>query len=305
MKFHPLADAFPLIDGDEFHQLVKDVREHGLLEHIVVHDGQILDGRNRWRACAEAGVEPVTREWSGECDHPALFVISQNIHRRHLSASQRGLIVKRHLLPVLEEEAAKRRGHGETAPGKPKTLTPETAGASGEATEQAARAAGVGKTTVKEAKAVDDADPALGDEVLAGKKSLGEAKREIRERDLGVNRVPMPMQRVVKEILRDVRQEENARRIVATATKLPTGELEALAERWDSGGDYDRSYVTTRLAQVKPPADPRANILSAVVRELKRAEGMFDDEWKPSLGQLAGRADEIRRGINQWRKDNA
>src|SRR5215831_19764997 len=50
MKFHPLANIFPLVEGPDFDELVADIREHGLHEPIVLHEGMILDGRNRLRA---------------------------------------------------------------------------------------------------------------------------------------------------------------------------------------------------------------------------------------------------------------
>ena len=46
-QFHPLANLFPLIEGDEFAALVEDVRANGLLVPIVLHEGMILEGRNR------------------------------------------------------------------------------------------------------------------------------------------------------------------------------------------------------------------------------------------------------------------
>lgn len=109
IPFHPLADLFPLIDGSAFDDLVSDVDENGLRELIVIHDGQILDGRNRYRAAVASGrMDPDTgayrskwslydgfREFGSEAedgDDPLKWVLSKNLHRRHLSESQRAMV---------------------------------------------------------------------------------------------------------------------------------------------------------------------------------------------------------------------
>jgi ParB-like chromosome segregation protein Spo0J len=94
-EYHSLADIFPLMDetGAEFTALVEDIKTHGLREPIVIHEGKILDGRNRYRACLAAHVAIKTREY--ERDDPLAFVISANQHRRHLKPSQSAMAAAR------------------------------------------------------------------------------------------------------------------------------------------------------------------------------------------------------------------
>jgi N6-adenosine-specific RNA methylase IME4/ParB-like chromosome segregation protein Spo0J len=90
LQFHVLANVFPLLEGEAFDELVADIREHGLHEAIVVYEGRILDGRNRYRACGAAGVEPTFTVYQG--DDPVAYVVSLNLRRRHLSESQRAMV---------------------------------------------------------------------------------------------------------------------------------------------------------------------------------------------------------------------
>jgi len=92
-KFHPLADMLPLVEGAEIDRLVADIIENGLLNPITRYQGQILDGRNRERACRAAGVEPRYVEFEGK--DPAAFVFSQNLARRHLGPSERAMVAAR------------------------------------------------------------------------------------------------------------------------------------------------------------------------------------------------------------------
>ena len=93
MRFHPLAEIFPLLQGQPFLDLVADIREHGLSEPITLLGGVILDGRNRYLACLEADVEPHFRTYEG--DNPTAFVVSLNLRRRHLDESQRAMVASR------------------------------------------------------------------------------------------------------------------------------------------------------------------------------------------------------------------
>ena len=180
MKVHPIADLFPLMEGESFRALVEDIRAHGQLEPIWLHsDGRIIDGRNRHQACRELGISPKTRVWRGS-GSLVEFVVSVNLQRRHLTASQRATVAL-DLMPILEKEARARQAHGGTAPGK--TLKGKIPGAlSGQARDQAAKVVHVDPTYVSAAKKLKQEDPALFGAVRSGEKTLLEAKRQLRDR---------------------------------------------------------------------------------------------------------------------------
>lgn len=92
LKNHPAADAFPMMDDARLAELRADIAANGQREQITLCDGMILDGRNRYRACVELGIEPETREYSGD---PWAFAWSMNGARRDLEATVRALIYKR------------------------------------------------------------------------------------------------------------------------------------------------------------------------------------------------------------------
>ena len=87
---HPLAGLFPMLPDEEIAELADDICTFGQRVPIMVLDGQVLDGRNRLAACRIADIEPAFELYEG--DDPFAFVLSHNLHRRHLTASQRAMV---------------------------------------------------------------------------------------------------------------------------------------------------------------------------------------------------------------------
>jgi hypothetical protein len=100
LQYHPIADLFPLMEGKEFDELVADIKANALRSKITLHEGMILDGRNRYRATLAAGHTPNKGHFhkyepAVPSDTPLNFVIRANLLRRHLTTEQkRDLLVK-------------------------------------------------------------------------------------------------------------------------------------------------------------------------------------------------------------------
>ena len=95
--FHPACSAFPEMPDAELNELAADIKANGLLSLILRWRGQILDGRNRLRACEIAGVEPKFKDVDDKLkDDAAVWstVYSLNLHRRHLTPKDRARLIE-------------------------------------------------------------------------------------------------------------------------------------------------------------------------------------------------------------------
>lgn len=157
-ELHPLSSLFPRLAGAEFDSLVADIAANGLREPIVLHDGMILDGGNRAAACTAAGVDPRYSEFSG--GNIVSFVLSANLHRRHLSPAQAAAIV------ASAQDWAKAQTHGgnrraDQVDSSPLETVAGRAAASGASTKTQQRADKVAKADPELAKAVGHGEVSL------------------------------------------------------------------------------------------------------------------------------------------------
>lgn len=198
LKNHPAADAWPMMDEERYAELRADIEMNGQREPITLCDGMILDGRNRYRACVDLGIEPLTRQYAGD---PWAFAWSLNGARRDLEATVRALIFKRcedgsakwvkRLAKIAEEgnrkkSAAAQEGRvGRAAAKSKQTLVAahddQRQKSGGKAVAREARAAEAKVSPATMARADQIAKrPDLEQKVVAGKMKPAEALREIR-----------------------------------------------------------------------------------------------------------------------------
>jgi hypothetical protein len=181
---HPLCTAFPPIDEQAFAELVDDVQQNGLREPIVLLDGQVLDGRNRYHACLQGGIEARFRAFgSDKADgtDPVAFVLSKNLRRRHLTASQQAAAVAK-----AQDWSAAHPAHRTQEAGT---------GAHLSTVADRASVSGVAERTQKDADLVAREAPELLDKVIAGEVSAKAAAQQVRaaraqENTVGVEGAP-------------------------------------------------------------------------------------------------------------------
>jgi len=251
LTHHPLAEIFPLMEGEEFDALVKDIEDNGLREPITLYEDKILDGRNRYRAVVKAKLQfklkdENFRPYTGS--DPLGFVVSANLHRRHLTESQRALIATNLVTTKL----------GDNQFNKP-----------GVTNKQAATMLGVSEATVKMAKDVAaKATPEIKEKVQKGELRLAAAKEVIKKPQ---EEQAAELNRIVKKREADKAAKEAAKKTGApTKSKLPEAnqkmqDVDDFSKKW-KGFDANQQRAFVEMHKVE---------LAAILGAIKEQEAMI------------------------------
>lgn len=170
---HPAALIPPPLAADDYVELKADIAANGLLHPIRTIDGLIIDGRHRFRACAELSITPAFEEYKGPLT-PLQYVLA-NVRHRHMTAGQKAIMAL-DIERYEAEEARKRQGTRSDI----QEIIPESQ--KGQARDKAAAQVGVNPHYVSDAKRLQSEAPDLLEKVRAGESNIVQAKRELKER---------------------------------------------------------------------------------------------------------------------------
>lgn len=189
---HELSLAFPDMPADQFRRFVADIKANGLNNPIVLFEGKILDGRHRYRACREVGVNPSFRDFMegnpDESSHgdPVAYVQSENAARRQLTESQLAYSITHPNILEYERRKAKERvesaavagGHAKHGSAPAPTGARAEVDTPGRASEKLADKAGVGRRSVERAiKVREKGTQEVNDAVAKGEVTLNMAEK--------------------------------------------------------------------------------------------------------------------------------
>ncbi|MGV3651809.1 MAG: hypothetical protein ACO1OK_10315 [Devosia sp.] len=246
---HRFATVFRMLTGDERAKFDEDVLENGLREEIVVFEGQILDGRNRYLAIVEAGYyDPECDFWQdfpefferfdGTEIEAADFVVSRNEQRRHDTPTQRAVAAARlaRVRDMSQAEAAQIFGVSERQ-------VSSASHALQHGVPELAQAMDDGRLPGYLAEKVADLDEDEQREIAAAPKGEASAKAREKLQD------PPPMSEsgpVVKAMPPDlvVMFAEAVIAVAACGHGLTTGLLDALAREHNLLADRDGAFNT-------------------------------------------------------------
>lgn len=170
---HPVAELFPLVEGEEFQALVADITEHGLINPVVLTpDGTaIADGRNRYRACIEAHLDPTFTRLGSHYTEDLIvaYILSVNLRRRQLALEE-----KLRLGKGIDAYERKRTHRGQ----RTDLASDDAKSVNGKSAARTAAQIGVSQATWERFRKVEELAPDLAEQVLAGELGVGPAYKQ-------------------------------------------------------------------------------------------------------------------------------
>jgi hypothetical protein len=253
LKNHRFADLFPMMTDAELEALAEDIRDNGLRHAIVLYQGKILDGRNRYLACQIVGVEPRFEEYDGDDAGALALVISMNVRRRSLTAGQRAAVAAEAMEHLPERRGGDRRskaaGSGNQTGGTHQ-FVPWTRDAVAEAFQ-------VGAQSVQQARALKEKAPELFARIKDATAVLKDAYAELQVR--------------LKE---EAQREKDKKRIAKYQDAVAAGEMkfeDALQKVMDEEREAKQ--------QESIDADSRQRWLTGFAEALDWFERFVDENW--------------------------
>lgn len=151
-----------MMNKEELESLAADIRQNGLQNKIILYEKKILDGRNRFCACGIAGITPEFEEYQGA--DPLRYIVSLNLHRRHLNESQRAIVAAK-----LANMKQGKRTDLQPSANLPKVISQP----------EAAKMLNVSERMIRIVKTIEKQAPKLIEKIESGKMTAHKAQKEV------------------------------------------------------------------------------------------------------------------------------
>lgn len=158
LSTHPIANSFPVMTRKEYSGLVGSMEKEGFDENfpILLYEGKILDGRNRYKAAKETSVEPIYRVFKGTFEEAIAEGQKLNLKRRNMNKNQLAMTAAKEVVRTRESEFEKKLS-----------------------IKKAAHIHNTSETYTKRAMNIITEDSVLADHVFNGKVTIAQAEHTL------------------------------------------------------------------------------------------------------------------------------
>ena len=240
MKKHKF-NIFPAAKAEDYNRLRDDIRDNGYdsKQPVIIYEGQVLDGWNRWTACLELKINPPTRQFDGN-ESEAIGLVMRTNKRRNLNSGQWATIAveAEDIMAAITEQIERDRREKQAVtqsklsdkklPDRPPQRS----------TEKAAELFNTNRTYVSQAAKIKQAAPEVFERVKAGKMTMQDAARAVRA---------IPTEPWLDDEKERKQKVESGKAVVANSSRdknlIQWAEKKGLAVRVDRSSEFGNPFI--------------------------------------------------------------
>lgn len=278
-EFHEVANIFPMMTDEEFNELVLSINNNAQREPIILHEGKIIDGRNRYNACLKLDIEPWVKDWDG-VGSLLEYVKDKNLNRRQLTQSQKAMVGAR-MIPLWEKYGSEAKAR--MFAGK-KVTDPEQKTGQGRAlrtNEYVGEVIGANKTYVADARRVIN----IGSDELVNSVDSGEISLNVAN---NIVKLPKEQQVTALDEYRQRKQQPKPKPLKKEDAKKQTSEwlakntTEFSEEDKQLDGMVDKIVLATtqslqEISNFVPTMSNKANVYTILRRAIRATDKYIND----------------------------
>lgn len=232
-------NIFPAAKAEDYNRLKDDIRDNGydLKQPIIIYEGQVLDGWNRWTACVELRINPPTRQFDGN-ESEAIALVMRTNKRRNLNSGQWATIAVEadDIIKAIAQDGKARQvrkpSDSVTQEFAPQTKDQRTT------SHKAAELFNTNRTYVNQAAKIKQAAPDVFEKVKAGKMTMQDAARAVRA---------IPTEPWLDDEKERKAQAEKGKTVVANTARdknlIQWAEKRGLAVRVDRSSEFGNPFI--------------------------------------------------------------
>jgi len=238
MKKHKF-NIFPAAKAEDYNRLRDDIRDNGYdsKQPIIIYEGQVLDGWNRWTACIELKINPPTRQFDGD-ESEAIGLVMRTNKRRNLNSGQWATIAVEadDIIKAIAQDG-KARQIRKPLDSVTQKFAPQTKDQRS-TSHKAAEIFNTNRTYVSQAAKIKQAAPEVFEKVKAGKMTMQDAARAVRA---------IPTEPWLDDEKERKQKVESGRTVVANSSRdknlIQWAEKKGLAIRVDRSSEFGNPFI--------------------------------------------------------------